>query len=237
MKPVKLEPLSAETERLLALERPIVPDPDELRARAALERVGTPPARGGILRRRAGLLMAAALVMTLAAVSFAAWQHGRAGAGRPVGAASPAGATSPAESVGLVGGVASAPAQSRPSVDASLSEQSSGQEPVEPAKRSVVPAAPSPPDADSAARELALLERARAAVASREFSTALGAIAEHQRRFPAGRLQEEREALRIRTLVALGRKDEARRVAERFRSRFPRSVLLARIEAAMGQPP
>jgi hypothetical protein len=29
MKPVKLEPLSAETERLLALERPIVPEPDE----------------------------------------------------------------------------------------------------------------------------------------------------------------------------------------------------------------
>jgi outer membrane protein assembly factor BamD (BamD/ComL family) len=78
--------------------------------------------------------------------------------------------------------------------------------------------------------ELGLLQRVRAAVAAGEFSAALDSIAEHQRRFPAGRLREEREALRIKALAGLGRNDEARRAAERFRERFPRSVLSTRIE-------
>jgi outer membrane protein assembly factor BamD (BamD/ComL family) len=79
--------------------------------------------------------------------------------------------------------------------------------------------------ADAYALELRILERARAAVAAGDFSAALRAIANHQRRFPAGRLQEEREALRVKALSGLGRSDEARRAAERFRERFPRSVL------------
>jgi hypothetical protein len=83
---------------------------------------------------------------------------------------------------------------------------------------------------DAYALELGLLQRARTAVASRAFSTALDAIAEHQRRFPRGRLQEEREALRVKALLGLGRNDDARRAGERFRERFPRSVLLPRIE-------
>jgi hypothetical protein len=237
MKPPQLEPLSAETERLLALERPLVREPDELRtramarARAAWRGMSAPPV-GSVFRRRVGLLMAAALVMAFAAVSFAAWQRARSGTARPLGATSPA----------LVGGLErpAEPALAQPSavVDAPPSERTSVQEPVQVAEKSPVVAVPaSTPAADGGALELALLERARSAVASGEFSTALGAIAEHQRRFPAGRLQEEREALRVKTLVALGRKDEARRVAERFRSRFPRSVLLPRIEAAIGPPP
>src|SRR5689334_23063702 len=68
MKPPQLEPLSAETERLLAQERPLVREPDELRARAmararaAWRGMSAPPARS-VFRRRVGLLMAAALVM------------------------------------------------------------------------------------------------------------------------------------------------------------------------------
>jgi hypothetical protein len=234
MKPPQLEPLSAETERLLAQERPLVREPDELRARAmararaAWQGVGAPPVRS-VFRRRIGLLMAAALVMAFAAVSFAAWQRARSGAARPLAATSPA--------PGLERPVAPAVAQSSAVVESPLAEQALAAAPVQAEKSPVVAMPPSAPVADGAALELALLERARSAVASGEFSTALGAIAEHQRRFPAGRLQEEREALRVKTLVALGRKDEARRVAERFRSRFPRSVLLPRIEAAIGPPP
>jgi len=90
---------------------------------------------------------------------------------------------------------------------------------------------------DAYALELGLLQRARAGVASGKFSTALEAIAEHQRRFPSGRLREEREALRVKALAGLGRNDEARLAAKRFREHFPGSVLSSRIEEAIRPDP
>jgi hypothetical protein len=57
----------------------------------------------------------------------------------------------------------------------------------------------------------------------------LSHIAEHARRFKDGRLTEEREALRVKSLAGLGRSDEARRAAAAFRARFPRSVLLSAV--------
>ncbi len=74
--------------------------------------------------------------------------------------------------------------------------------------------------------ELLLLRPARAAVAREDFAAALHPIAEHTRRFKKGRLAEEREALRVKALIGLGRTDEARRAAARFRAHFPHSVLL-----------
>jgi hypothetical protein len=74
--------------------------------------------------------------------------------------------------------------------------------------------------------ELQLLRLARAAVARQDFAAALVPIGEHARRFTNGRLTEEREALRVRALSGLGRTEDARRAANAFESRFPRSVLL-----------
>jgi hypothetical protein len=54
-------------------------------------------------------------------------------------------------------------------------------------------------------------------------------IAEHARKFKDGRLSEEREALRVKALAGLGRSGEARRAANSFRARFPRSVLLSAV--------
>jgi hypothetical protein len=78
------------------------------------------------------------------------------------------------------------------------------------------------------ADELDLLQRAQAAFVGRGFADALALLVEHARRFPDGRLAEEREALRIRSLTGCGRADEARRAAAAFAARFPRSVLLPR---------
>ncbi len=86
------------------------------------------------------------------------------------------------------------------------------------------PTRPSRPDA--AQEELRLLRLARAAVARQDYAVALPLLAEDTRRFKDGRFVEEREALRVRALAGLGRTDEARRAAERFQARFPRSVLL-----------
>ena len=79
---------------------------------------------------------------------------------------------------------------------------------------------------DAVRDELHLLSGARAAVAGEDYATALFRLDEHARRFRAGRLTEEREALRIKALAGLGRTDEARHAASAFRARFPHSVLV-----------
>jgi outer membrane protein assembly factor BamD (BamD/ComL family) len=78
-----------------------------------------------------------------------------------------------------------------------------------------------------------LLQPARQAVSLGNFASALGSIAAHERRFPNGRLAEEREALRVKALRGLGRADDARRAATEFRKQFPRSVL----SPQMAEPP
>ena len=82
---------------------------------------------------------------------------------------------------------------------------------------------------ESYAAELYLLQRAQSDYASQDFPDALVLVAEHARRFPNGRLAEEREALRVRSLAGAGRGDQARRALAAFAKRFPRSVLLPRL--------
>jgi hypothetical protein len=83
---------------------------------------------------------------------------------------------------------------------------------------------------ESYAAELRLLHRAQVAYAGEDFSAALLLVAEHGRRFPNGRLAEEREALRLRSLAGSGRTEDARRASAAFAARFPRSVLLPRLQ-------
>jgi hypothetical protein len=116
----------------------------------------------------------------------------------------------------------SSPALAPPSEESSVAPQ-----PVSTAKR---PHTARPTTAqESYAAELNLLHRAQAAYASRDYAGALGTVAEHSRRFPGGRLAEEREALRVRSLASAGRADEARQAATAFADRFPRSVLLPQL--------
>jgi hypothetical protein len=86
-------------------------------------------------------------------------------------------------------------------------------------------------DPDPFTAEMRLLRRAQGAYAHQDFSTALTVLAEHGRRFPRGHLAEEREALRVRSLLGSGRAADAHRAAAAFTARFPRSVLLPRLEA------
>ncbi|MEO7033452.1 MAG: hypothetical protein ABI548_06240 [Polyangiaceae bacterium] len=88
------------------------------------------------------------------------------------------------------------------------------------------------PVIESYAAELDLLRRAQAAYGHRDFATTLRLLAEHGRRFPSGRLAEEREALRVRALAGSGHSGAARMAASSFAVRFPHSVLLVRTMAA-----
>lgn len=101
--------------------------------------------------------------------------------------------------------------------------------PLEPAPRTVA----QPAAQESYAAELQLLRRAQSAYAARDFSGALARLSEHSKRFPTGRLMEEREALRVRSLASAGNMDQARRAFAAFATRFPRSVLLPRLRQAV----
>ena len=88
------------------------------------------------------------------------------------------------------------------------------------------PARNARPSGDSGTTELELLARAQAAYTQRDFSRAIALISDLNRWFPNGHLAEEREALRVRSLMAAGRAAEGQRAAAAFAVRFPRSVLL-----------
>jgi len=107
----------------------------------------------------------------------------------------------------------------------------------------------SPPDppASSGARpraaqpsleaELALLERARGKLSEGEPHATLQLLREHQAQYPASALQQEREALAIRALLAAGRRAEAQRRTQAFVRAYPNSALRGSIERAAGTIP
>jgi hypothetical protein len=229
----RLEPLSAKAEELLAAERHVLPAPPEIRTRAmararAVLDVQVAPVARMAWRTRVSAPLAAALVLGVAALSLAAWQAHRAeevprpseSSAAAVAALTPSKAADPIPDTGTT----TAPA---PDVVP----------PVVAQKESRGPAPRRLSDADVYAAELGLLQHARASVAAGRFSAALDSVSEHERRFPAGRLREERDALRVKALAGLGRGDDASAAAERFRARYPRSVLSTGIEAATRRGP
>jgi hypothetical protein len=87
------------------------------------------------------------------------------------------------------------------------------------------------------ASERALIEMARSALSHGNPIQALDAVGRHAAKFPYGQLVEERENIAIHALADAGRLDEARARAERFRKRFPKSIFLPSIDAAVGTAP
>ncbi|HET9934679.1 MAG TPA: hypothetical protein VFQ35_28435 [Polyangiaceae bacterium] len=100
-------------------------------------------------------------------------------------------------------------------------------------------AAATPPVASQAAPELGplaaqqtLLDQARKALSRGDAESALSSLAEHERAFNATLFEEERLSLKIKSLAASGRRDDARAMADAFGARFPRSILLPSVKAA-----
>lgn len=76
---------------------------------------------------------------------------------------------------------------------------------------SVAPVDPRP--SGTLAEELALMDRARQAIARDDAAAALAALDDHTSRFPTGTLVRERDVLRVTALCVAGRDDEAIAVA------------------------
>jgi hypothetical protein len=100
--------------------------------------------------------------------------------------------------------------------------------------RSPTPAAASMES--SLAAELAMLQRARRALAAENGALALGIVEELDERFPKGLLLEERTATRVLSLCKLARVDAARREALRFLERYPASVYAERVRQSCAGP-
>jgi hypothetical protein len=86
------------------------------------------------------------------------------------------------------------------------------------------PTAVASPDAQLR-EERALLEVARTALARRDAAGALAQLEAHARRFPSGRLAEERDALEVTALDGAGQREAATEKARAFLQRYPDSLL------------
>ena len=82
-----------------------------------------------------------------------------------------------------------------------------------------------------------MLDVARGALARGEATEAIDAVNRHEKEYADGALVEEREALAIKSLVALGRRDEARSRAARFERRFPNGLMLHAVKATIEGAP
>jgi hypothetical protein len=90
------------------------------------------------------------------------------------------------------------------------------------------------PPSDRLSEEVAILSKAASALRASKPSEALRLLGEHQRRFPSGRLVEERRAARVQALCALGNRASAQSELERLARSSPRSPHVARARAACG---
>jgi hypothetical protein len=77
--------------------------------------------------------------------------------------------------------------------------------------------------------ELAAIDGARSALTGGDASGALSQLDAYSRTYPRGRLLLEAEVLRIDALARSGQREAAKRRAELFVQRYPKSVLKARV--------
>jgi hypothetical protein len=86
-------------------------------------------------------------------------------------------------------------------------------------------------------RELSQLEKARTLLSDGHAAATLALLNSHFARYPRSALEQERQALYVKALVAADRMAEARKRAAAFVRRFPRSTLRGSVESAVAPIP
>jgi hypothetical protein len=236
----RLQPIDPDLDALLEAERAARPPAaalDRVWARVgAVSRAGN--ARGGGDRDTADDHVEAAgaphsngwIASHVGHVAVAAFVLGGAvGAGLQAGLRKP-----PAEHIVYVNG----PARTSPLAAAQPPVELS---PVTPPSSAQLVTPPHPSASASASSSLSaerlLLDGARVALTSGEPARALSLLSDHARRFPRPKLGEEREALAIQALVAVGRYDDARARAASFRAAAPHSLFLPAVDVTLASIP
>jgi hypothetical protein len=108
---------------------------------------------------------------------------------------------------------------------------------VAPRAVSAVPSSAAASRPSSLAAERAVLDQARAALVEGAPERSLERLERHRHDFPRALLGEEREAMWVEALVRVGRYDEARSTADAFRRRWPGSLFLPAVRAAVASIP
>jgi hypothetical protein len=83
--------------------------------------------------------------------------------------------------------------------------------------------------------EVKLVQRAQDALRGSRPAEALALCNDHAKRFPNGMVTQECEVIAVEALVKTGRKDEARKRADRFKARFPGSASIRRLDVLLGE--
>ena len=91
--------------------------------------------------------------------------------------------------------------------------------------------APEPTGPSALSRETKLLREIKAALDGGDPAKALALSKEHARDFPGGAFANERQVAQAKALCALGRKDSARNLADRFVAAHPTSHLVDQMAA------
>jgi hypothetical protein len=226
-----------EVQSVIERGRHIRRTPDVVRARllararvavarsAAATRLALPEATPAWRGRRLAFAAAALLLFSAAGATAALYAHARhsaENATRPAEHATRLAEIAPPAHRSAAAPTMAASAPLRPAAETDPAPQPISRPKLQRPHRPLSPQ-------ESYAAELYLLQRAQSEYAIQDFPDALILVAEHAHRFPNGRLAEEREALRVRSLAGAGRGDQARRALAAFASRFPRSVLLPRL--------
>lgn len=95
-------------------------------------------------------------------------------------------------------------------------------------------ARPAPAPEPSFDAEIAAIDKARGALAGERPAEALARVEAYRSTFADPHFADEADAIEIQALAALGRKDEARRKAERFLATRARSPYAQRVRSAAG---
>lgn len=98
------------------------------------------------------------------------------------------------------------------------------------------PATKEAPSADDLERELELIGQAKSALRGGDAKETLRILSEHKTDFPRSSFGEERAFLKMTALCDLGQKKQARREAERFLKKHPKSALTPRVETLCTEP-
>jgi hypothetical protein len=228
MNSLPFNPNLSETEALFESEREIALEPDERRIRAVQRARASLPRIQRLRRearstvpRRVGLRELAASALLLSGLCPAAFFAGYMSSSGNVESRAAAHATASSGVAPSVSGAFSAtPVTNSGNLRADTLA----------AKLKSALAARSTTENESYDLELRLLQPARQAAAEQEYVSVLRAVAEHQHRFPSGKLAEEREALRVKALFGLGRLAEAQRAGADFCEHFPNSALIEPID-------
>jgi outer membrane protein assembly factor BamD (BamD/ComL family) len=88
--------------------------------------------------------------------------------------------------------------------------------------------------ASDLASQIALIDAARAALAGGDSARALASVRDYQSGYPNGSFKPEVAAIKIEALLKLGRKTEARALAERFSANYGPGPLTDRVTRLLG---